>query len=521
MNGFTSQVGEISGVASSAKDKAQAALDKYSQIEQTVGKIQTTVVDNSDKIKQGVTKVYNEYYISTSKTEQFGGTWSTTVPTNVPEGSYLWIRTVYTKANGNSSTGDAVCMAGVQGPRGLQGLQGPQGEQGIQGPAGESGKTSYFHIKYSSVKNPTSSSQMTETPSEYIGTYVDFTEQDSDDPSKYEWYRFQGLQGEKGEQGIPGKDGDGRTTYLHIKYSNDGGKTFTSNNGEAVGAYIGTCTDFNKDDPTTIGSYTWAKIKGDTGVGVKKITTIYFVSTSKTTVPTFAVSGWLTYVPAYQEGKYLWSAYKIFYDDDTVNFTDPQYCSEWEALSVAQGAKSVATQTKEQFEWIVMDGSTSSSITLTNAALQAIANSDILFKAKNISLEGYTTINGGFSIDESGNMTANNGNFNGAVNAQGNMTADTLIVRKIVSKDIINSLTNDISVNISTYGDDTADIISGAEFYTVQGFLDALPKNLNGNSIYITLDKECNENLNLKGFSNGDIYLYMNCLLYTSDAADD
>ncbi|MFR7467172.1 MAG: hypothetical protein ACLUUR_00025 [Clostridia bacterium] len=198
----------------------------------------------------------------------------------------MWIRTVYTKANGDSSTGDAVCMAGVQGPRGLQGLQGPQGEQGIQGPAGESGKTSYFHIKYSSVKNPTSSSQMTETPSEYIGTYVDFTEQDSDDPSKYEWYRFQGLQGPQGEQGIPGKDGDGRTTYLHIKYSNDGGKTFTTNNGEAVGAYIGTCTDFNKDDPTTIGSYTWAKIKGDTGVGVKKITTIYFVSTSKTTVPT-------------------------------------------------------------------------------------------------------------------------------------------------------------------------------------------------------------------------------------------
>ncbi len=519
MNGFKSQVGEISGVASSAKDKAQAALDKYSQIEQTVGKIQTTVVDNSDKIKQGVTKVYNEYYISTSKTEQFGGTWSTTVPTNVPEGSYLWIRTVYTKANGNSSTGDAVCMAGVQGPRGLQGLQGPQGEQGIQGPAGESGKTSYFHIKYSSVKNPTSSSQMTETPSEYIGTYVDFTEQDSDDPSKYEWYRFQGLQGPQGEQGIPGKDGDGRTTYLHIKYSNDGGKTFTTNNGEDVGVYIGTCTDFNKDDPTTIGSYTWAKIKGDTGVGVKKITTIYFVSTSKTTVPTFAVSGWLTYVPAYQEGKYLWSAYKIFYDDDTVNFTDPQYCSEWEALSVAQGAKSVATQTKEQFEWIVMDGSTSSSITLTNAALQAIANSDILFKAKNIKLEGYTTINGGFSIDESGNMTANNGNFNGAVNAQGNMTADTLIVRKIVSKDIINSLTSDISVTIATDGDDASTVISSAKFYTVQGFLDALPKNLNGSSIYITLDKECNENLNLEGFSNGDIYLYMNMKNYNGNIA--
>lgn len=160
-----------------------------------------------------------------------------------------------------------------------------------------------------------------------------------------------------------------------------------------------------------------------------------------------------------------------------------------------------------------------SSITIAPEFIELLSSSEILLKAKNIKLEGYVSANGGFSIDENGNMTANNGNFNGAVNAQGNMTADTLIVRKIVSKDIINSLTNDISVNISTYGDDTADIISGAEFYTVQGFLDALPKNLNGNSIYITLDKECNENLNLKGFSNGDIYLYMNMKNYNGNIA--
>lgn len=155
-----------------------------------------------------------------------------------------------------------------------------------------------------------------------------------------------------------------------------------------------------------------------------------------------------------------------------------------------------------------------SSITIAPEFIQLLSTSDILLKAKNILLEGYTTINGGFSIDESGNMTANNGNFNGAVNAQGNMTADTLIVRKIVSKDIINSLTNDISVTIATDGDDASAVISSAKFYTAQGFLDALPKNLNGNSIYITLDKECNENLNLKGFSNGDIYLYMNMKNY-------
>lgn len=160
-----------------------------------------------------------------------------------------------------------------------------------------------------------------------------------------------------------------------------------------------------------------------------------------------------------------------------------------------------------------------SSITIAPEFIELLSSSEILLKAKNIKLEGYVSANGGFSIDESGNMTANNGNFNGAVNAQGNMTADTLIVRKIVSKDIINSLTNDISVTIATDGDDASTVISSAKFYTAQGFLDALPRNLNGNSIYITLDKECNENLNLKGFSNGDIYLYMNMKNYNGHIA--
>lgn len=155
---------------------------------------------------------------------------------------------------------------GDQGPQGLQGIQGPQGEQGIRGPQGASGATTYFHIKYSSVAKPTTASQMTETPSTYIGTYVDFTEADSNDPSKYTWARFQGLRGEKGTQGIAGTNGiDGKTSYLHIKYSNDGGKTFTSNSGETVGDYIGTCTNYNLNDPTTVASYTWARIKGETG----------------------------------------------------------------------------------------------------------------------------------------------------------------------------------------------------------------------------------------------------------------
>lgn len=45
------------------------------------------------------------------------------------------------------------------------------------------------------------------------------------------------------------------------------------------------------------------------------------------------------------------------------------------------------------------------------------SSEEIQIQAKKIKLEGYTTINEGFSIDEQGNMTANNGVFNGLINA--------------------------------------------------------------------------------------------------------
>lgn len=260
---------------------------------------------------RSITSSETTYQASNSGTVAPTGTWSKTPP-NVAENQYLWTRTIYTYSDKTTSTTYSIGKMGAkgeqgakgetgatgpqgekgatgpqgpqgeqgiqgpqgekgekgdQGPQGLQGIQGPKGEQGIQGPKGASGDTTYFHIKYSSVAKPTTASQMTETPSTYIGTYVDFTEADSSDPSKYTWARFQGLQGEKGTQGIAGTNGiDGKTSYLHIKYSNDGGKTFTSNSGETVGDYIGTCTDYNLNDPTTVASYTWAKIKGEQGI---------------------------------------------------------------------------------------------------------------------------------------------------------------------------------------------------------------------------------------------------------------
>ena len=296
----------------------------------------------------GVATTDVEFYLSTSATALSGGSWQTVAPEWV-DGKYMWMRVRTTLKDGTERTSDPTCISGATGPRGpqgLRGLQGEQGEQGIQGPKGDDGakgdpgsdgadgKTSYFHIKYSSVANPTSSSQMTETPSTYIGTYVDYVQADSSDPAKYTWARFQGLQGATGEQGIPGTNGDdGQTSYLHIKYSNDGGQSFTANNGETVGEYIGQYVDFTQADSSSVSSYKWSKIKGEPGtdgVGVEAVTEEYYLSTSKTTQ---TGGQWQTTQPDWSEGKYIWTRVKIDYSDGTSSYTEPYCDATWEIVN--------------------------------------------------------------------------------------------------------------------------------------------------------------------------------------------
>lgn len=77
------------------------------------------------------------------------------------------------------------------------------------------------------------------------------------------WENVGKIQGPQGTPGLPGADG--RTSYLHIKYSNDGGITFTGNNGEDPGDWLGQYTDFELNDSTNPGDYKWSKIKGDKG----------------------------------------------------------------------------------------------------------------------------------------------------------------------------------------------------------------------------------------------------------------
>lgn len=209
-----------------------------------------------------------------------------------------------------------------------------RGDDGIPGTDGEDGRTSYFHVKYSAVSNPSSSAQMTETPSKYIGTYVDYTQQDSNNPKDYTWSQFRG---DPGENGIPGENGeDGRTSYLHIAYANSAdGWTDFSTTVSTGKQYMGQYVDFTERDSTNPDMYKWTKVKGENGqdgqdgtdgqdgVGIKSVTKYYLASERNTGITT-STYGWTTTIQTMTDTKkYLWSYETIAYTDGKSTKTTP------------------------------------------------------------------------------------------------------------------------------------------------------------------------------------------------------
>lgn len=156
---------------------------------------------------------------------------------------------------------------------------GPQGIPGV----GQDGKTTYLHIRYAPVQNPTAA-QMSKTPDKYIGTYTDFSGVDSTDPTKYTWAKFEGDQGAQGPKGA-----DGKSSYTWMKYATrpDGldmsdnpdyvplldsaGSPILDSTGEQIytvtqATYIGIAT--NKDtatESTNPADYTWSRFRGVDG----------------------------------------------------------------------------------------------------------------------------------------------------------------------------------------------------------------------------------------------------------------
>lgn len=271
------------------------------------------------------------------------------------------------------------------------------GANGTPGPKGEDGKTSYFHVKYSDDGGMTFTDNAGEKAGAYIGTYTDHIKADSNIVSDYTWVKIEGKDGVSptitvtkengvvtivtkdeshtytqkvldGTNGTPGANGtNGQTTYFHLKYSNDGGKTFTSNNGEDVGDYFGTYTDFVKEDSDSVEDYTWVKIKGDDGKdgtngtngkdgkGISKIQTFYQANNSTYGIYTYT-SGWSeTFTAPSSNSRYLWTYQKTTYTDGSTETTTPHIIGSYGK-----------------------DGSTLSSSEIWNLLLQQ--NTDFMYK---------------------------------------------------------------------------------------------------------------------------------------------
>ncbi|MCT1181323.1 hypothetical protein [Lactococcus lactis] len=152
---------------------------------------------------------------------------------------------------------------GPQGPQGERGIAGATGATGSPGPKGADGRSSYIHIKYAPVINPTDS-QITDTPNAYIGVYTDYNQADSTSASAYTWSKWQGEDGANGVAGAKGADG--RTTYVHFAYANStNGQTNFSTSYFDGALYMGTLTDYTQTDSTNYAAYTWSRLKGDKG----------------------------------------------------------------------------------------------------------------------------------------------------------------------------------------------------------------------------------------------------------------
>ena len=272
------------------KKWAEIILDPETGIQMQVGNLTNKVNNVTTKVDDSVKDVQVMYYLSTSETVLEGGEWSDVAP-QWEKDKYMWSKTVVTLTNGTVNESDPTCIAGAKG------------------------ESTYTWIKYADDENGTNMSN-DPTDKSYIGfAYNKTTPIESDDASEYMWSLIKGRDGIDGKDGtsitilgsydtveelnnahpdgnnngdgyiirgdlyiwqgtefinvgqIKGEDGiDGKTPYMHIKYSNDGGLTFTPNNGEEAGDYIGLYTDFIEADSTNVAKYTWTKIKGYDGV---------------------------------------------------------------------------------------------------------------------------------------------------------------------------------------------------------------------------------------------------------------
>lgn len=205
---------------------------------------------NTGSTGVGISSITNYYLASSSYqgiTIETSG-WTTTPQMVSADKKYLWTYEIITYTDSTDSNPHVHTSQPV-----IIGAYGDKGDNG----RGIADTEIRYQKNSSGVTEPTGDNWTENIPTveqnEFLWTRTRIIYSDGSTIDSYSVARM----------GVDGNNG--QTTYVHIKYSNDGGLTFTSNDGETVGDYIGIKTDFDPNPSISVSDYTWSKTKGNKG----------------------------------------------------------------------------------------------------------------------------------------------------------------------------------------------------------------------------------------------------------------
>ena len=114
------QQGQISTLITNTTIDGETLKDKYLTTSATVDGLVTKVGSLETNYKATLKTSSVQYYLSTSKTELAGGSWSDTAPAWT-SGKYMWQRMKYTYTDGTTTYSSGTCVAGAVGATGEKG----------------------------------------------------------------------------------------------------------------------------------------------------------------------------------------------------------------------------------------------------------------------------------------------------------------------------------------------------------------------------------------------------------------
>lgn len=459
--------------------------------------------DVDSAIGKNIKTVDVMYYLSTSQTSLTGGSWQTTAPTWV-NGKYMWSKTVTTLANGTTKESSPTCIAGAKGDTGSAG----KGVKSIV-------EQYYLSTSQTSLSGGSWSTTVpTWQQGKYIWTrsVITYTDNTTTTTNGICVSGSKGDKGDKGDAGTNGTNGVNGTSPVLVTISGQQSMKYLDKTSAPVPSTI-TLTANVMEGNVIVSSgvtYVW-QYKNSSGTWVNLSGTY----TNKTYSLAYDNSGFINEVAQVR----VTVSYKnqTYYLEHTVTkIYDNKYISKQEVFDkITEGGTN---------QLIYKDPSTgeiyiNATFIKSGQLVADLIKGGILTLGGAIGTDdnpvnGYMRVLGAdnqeLAVLNGGEMTINGLSSDEA-------TIDSLFVQDIKSPKIPPAVTENTTIYVNqATGNDDVEFDNGAVYKTVQGAIDATPKNLNGFDVYIRLQgtpsggiHTYSENLTYKGFYGGSLYTYL------------